>query len=56
MNRCDLFRNAKVSRLDVHFVPGVLPTDLFVLHLDSDTHFHMMPKVRFFSFYGVSVI
>lgn len=48
MNGHDLFRSANVSRLDVQFVPGVLTTDLFVLRLDSDTHFHVMPKVRFF--------
>lgn len=53
MNRHDLFKSANVSSLNVHFVPGVLTIHLFVLHLDSDTHFHVMPKVRFFPFMGL---
>lgn len=58
MNRLDLFRSANVNRLEILFVPGVLTTDLFALHSDSDICFHVMPKVRFcfFFFYRVSVI
>jgi len=52
MSRHNLFRSADVNRLGVHFVPGVLMSDLSVLHLDSATHFHRMLKVRFFLVWG----
>lgn len=47
MNRLDLFRSANVNRLEILLVPGVLTTDLFALHSDSDICFQVMPKVRF---------